>query len=112
MTDFEIQEFAALNSSSNIYKLVGPVLLKQERTEAEQAVKARLEFIASEIKRVEKQIMEMQEQGEAKKMEVNVTREGAWPRANVLFGRGRISDSSSSTQVFELQSQMQPATSA
>ena len=49
---------------------MGPVLLKQERTEAVQAVEARLEFISSEIKRIEKQIKEMQEEGEAKKMEV------------------------------------------
>lgn len=35
-----------------------------------QAVEARLEFIGSEIKRIEKQIGEMQEEGEAKKMEV------------------------------------------
>ena len=87
MTNVVSQEFAALSSNSNIYKLVGPVLLKQERTEAEQAVKARLEFIAAEIKRVEKQIMEMQEQGEAKKMEVNFTRDGQCSGANVVFGR-------------------------
>lgn len=65
-----IQEFTTLPPTSTIYKLVGPVLLKQERTDAVQAVEGRLEFIGAEIKRIEKQIGEMQEEGEAKKMEV------------------------------------------
>lgn len=42
-------EFAQLDDDSNIYKLVGPVLLKQEKTEATMAVKGRLEFIEKEM---------------------------------------------------------------
>ncbi|KAI4231798.1 MAG: hypothetical protein L6R40_007602, partial [Gallowayella cf. fulva] len=65
------KEFANLTSSpSTIYKLIGPVLLKQEKAEAESAVEGRLEFIEKEIKRVEKLIGDMQEQSEGKKMEV------------------------------------------
>lgn len=42
-------EFASLNEESNIYKLVGPVLLKQDKTEAVMAVNGRLEFIEKEM---------------------------------------------------------------
>ena len=42
-------EFAQLDDDSNIYKLIGPVLLKQEKTEATMAVNSRLEFIEKEM---------------------------------------------------------------
>lgn len=42
-------EFAALDDDANIYKLVGPVLLKQERGEAQRTVSGRLEFIEKEM---------------------------------------------------------------
>jgi prefoldin beta subunit len=42
-------EFAGLDDESNIYKLVGPVLLKQDKTEATMAVNGRLEFIEKEM---------------------------------------------------------------
>ena len=58
------------------------MLLKQERAEATQAVDARLKFISSEIKRIEKQIKEMQEEGEAKKMEVILP----WPWIQTQIG--------------------------
>ncbi|KAJ5773595.1 hypothetical protein N7457_008491 [Penicillium paradoxum] len=57
-------EFAQLDDDSNIYKLVGPVLLKQEKTEATMAVKGRLEFIEKEIKRIEDEIDSTQEKSE------------------------------------------------
>lgn len=43
------REFASLDESANIYKLVGPVLLKQDKTEAVLAVDGRLEFIENEM---------------------------------------------------------------
>lgn len=42
-------EFAQLDDESNIFKLVGPVLLKQDKTEATMAVNGRLEFIEKEM---------------------------------------------------------------
>lgn len=44
-----IKEFKLLNDGANIYKLVGPVLLKEEKTEAVMAVDGRLEFIDKEM---------------------------------------------------------------
>ncbi|KAK0382668.1 hypothetical protein NLU13_9974 [Sarocladium strictum] len=64
------KEFDALQDDETIYKLVGPVLLKQEKFEAENTVKGRLDFIGSEITRYEGLIKESQEKIEKKKMEI------------------------------------------
>ncbi|RFU30859.1 hypothetical protein B7463_g5504, partial [Scytalidium lignicola] len=64
------KEFANLNDDANIYKLVGPVLLKQDKAEAVMAVDGRLEFIVNEIKRVEKQIKDVQEKSDKLRMEI------------------------------------------
>lgn len=44
-----MQEFTKLAEDANIYKLVGPVLLKQEKSEAVLAVNGRLEYIEKEM---------------------------------------------------------------
>ncbi|KAK8221999.1 Prefoldin subunit 6 [Zalaria obscura] len=64
------KEFSTLSEDANIYKLVGPVLLKQDTTEAKSTVEGRLDFIEKEIKRIEKQITDIQQKSEEKKMEV------------------------------------------
>lgn len=43
------QEFSVLNEDANIYKLIGPVLVKQDRAEAVMNVDKRLEFIEAEM---------------------------------------------------------------
>ncbi|MCJ1481260.1 hypothetical protein MMC06_001417 [Schaereria dolodes] len=65
------KEFSKLGEDANIYKLVGPVLLKQDKSEAVLAVDGRLDFIEKEIRRVEMQINDLQSNGEKKKIEVN-----------------------------------------
>lgn len=42
-------EFKGLAEDATIYKLVGPVLLKQDTTEAKSTVDGRLEFIEKEM---------------------------------------------------------------
>lgn len=42
-------EFANLDDDAAIYKLVGPVLLKQDTAEAKSTVEGRLEFIGGEM---------------------------------------------------------------
>ncbi|MCJ1226324.1 hypothetical protein MMC12_002974 [Toensbergia leucococca] len=64
------KEFSTLAEDANIYKLVGPVLLKQDRNEAVLAVDGRLAYIEKEIKRMERQIKDVQEKSESMKMEV------------------------------------------
>ncbi|RPA75581.1 Prefoldin beta-like protein [Ascobolus immersus RN42] len=63
-------EFDALEDDAAIYKLVGPVLMKQEKEEARLNVKKRLEYITGDMKRVEDKIKDIQEKSEAKKMEI------------------------------------------
>ncbi|CAK48609.1 prefoldin subunit 6 [Aspergillus awamori] len=64
------KEFNSLDDESNIYKLIGPVLLKQDKNEAMMAVNGRLEFIEKEIKRIEGQIQENQDKADKKRAEI------------------------------------------
>jgi prefoldin beta subunit len=64
------KEFKSLSSDSNIYKLVGPVLLKQDNDDAKRTVDGRLEYIEKEIKRVEGTIKELQEKSEKMRNEL------------------------------------------
>ncbi|KAL1975589.1 hypothetical protein VTN31DRAFT_3981 [Thermomyces dupontii] len=64
------QEFNSLDPDANIYKLVGPVLLKQDKSEAVMAVEGRLNFIEKEIQRIESQIKEINEKSEKKRTEI------------------------------------------
>jgi len=50
--------------------MVGPVLLKQEKSEALTAVNGRLEFIAKSIKDTEDRVKELQETSEKKRLEL------------------------------------------
>ncbi|KAL1907035.1 Prefoldin subunit 6 [Sporothrix stenoceras] len=53
------KEFENLKDGESIYKLVGPILLKQEKFEADSTVKGRLDFIDKEISgRLEDEIKE------------------------------------------------------
>ncbi|KAI9031936.1 Prefoldin [Phycomyces nitens] len=61
------KEFGLLKSDANIYKLIGPVLVKQDKSEATTNVKNRLDLIGSEIKRVETQLKELTDKSEMKK---------------------------------------------
>ncbi|POS86283.1 hypothetical protein EPUL_001205, partial [Erysiphe pulchra] len=64
-------EFSNLtDENAKIYKLVGPVLLKQDKAEAVLAVDARLEFINNEIKRVEEKIKELRSKSDAIRIQV------------------------------------------
>ncbi|KAG7294057.1 hypothetical protein NEMBOFW57_004119 [Staphylotrichum longicolle] len=78
------EEFEKLKDGETIYKLIGPVLLKQDRTDAESTVKGRLEFIDKEISRLETHIKELQGKMEKKKgeiIQVQTSAQGAGPQA-------------------------------
>ncbi|KAJ4387282.1 Prefoldin subunit 6 [Gnomoniopsis smithogilvyi] len=79
-------EFEKLKEGEEIYKLVGPVLLKQDKVEAEATVDGRLEFIGKEIERQEDQIREIQEKierikGEIIKIQTSAQAQAAAPPA-------------------------------
>ncbi|KAL4985020.1 Prefoldin [Aspergillus falconensis] len=63
-------EFNSLDDDASIFKLIGPVLLKQDKTEALMAVNGRLEFIEKEIQRIEGQIKENQDKSDKKRAEI------------------------------------------
>ncbi|ORX62244.1 Prefoldin beta-like protein [Hesseltinella vesiculosa] len=63
-------EFEKLDEDASIYKLVGPVLVKQERSEAKSNVKNRLDLISGEIKRVEAQLKDLSDKADKKKTEI------------------------------------------
>ncbi|CBX98320.1 hypothetical protein LEMA_P097290.1 [Plenodomus lingam JN3] len=65
-----IQEFDILDDDANIYKQIGPVLLKQDKAEAVMAVNGRLEFIEKQIQDVEKKIKGIQDKAENIKTEI------------------------------------------
>ena len=50
--DMVLQEFKMLDDGANVYKLVGPILAKQDLSECVQNVKTRIEFIDKEIARL------------------------------------------------------------
>jgi prefoldin beta subunit len=64
------KEFANLTPNSTVFKLVGPVLVPQDHTEARTNVETRLEFIRGEMKRVDTQIKDSEEHLEKKKLEL------------------------------------------
>ncbi|TFY72330.1 hypothetical protein EVG20_g643 [Dentipellis fragilis] len=64
------KEFNQLTPNNTVYKMVGPVLVKQEQNEAKSNVDKRLDFIRSEIKRIEGQLKEVGEKSEKKKLEI------------------------------------------
>ncbi|KAK5074657.1 Prefoldin subunit 6 [Lithohypha guttulata] len=64
------KEFKGLAEDSDIYRLVGPVLLKQDKSEANSTVDGRLDFIGKEITRTETRIKEIQQGSEKKRVEL------------------------------------------
>ena len=60
-------ELDLVQPDSNVYKLTGPVLVKQDLSEAKLNVGKRLDYIQGELKRHESSINEMQTKQEQKK---------------------------------------------
>ncbi|GAA6020032.1 hypothetical protein JCM8202_004961 [Rhodotorula sphaerocarpa] len=64
------KELASLTPNNKVYKLVGPVLMKQEQEEAKHNVDKRLEWINDEIKRAETKLKDVSSKLEEKKGEI------------------------------------------
>ncbi|KAM6923883.1 prefoldin subunit 6 [Xenentodon cancila] len=58
------EELDLLNSSNTVYKLIGPVLVKQDLDEAKATVTKRLEYINGEIQRYETLLKDMEKRSE------------------------------------------------
>ncbi|XP_063152219.1 prefoldin subunit 6 isoform X2 [Candoia aspera] len=58
------EELDLLDSSNSVYKLIGPVLVKQDTEEAKATVGKRLDYITGEIKRYEAQMQDYERKSE------------------------------------------------
>ncbi|KAJ3343153.1 hypothetical protein HDU93_009703 [Gonapodya sp. JEL0774] len=64
------EEFSTLKPDAVIYKLIGPVLVKQDMVEAKSNVDKRLEFINIEIKRADALIKDLSEKQEKRQEQI------------------------------------------
>ena len=58
------QELDLLHDSAHVYKMVGPVLMKNDLDDAKQTVEKRLEFINGERKKLEASFVEKEEKAQ------------------------------------------------
>ncbi|XP_063628223.1 prefoldin subunit 6 [Cydia splendana] len=68
------EELLLLKKDAEVYKLIGPVLVKQDLEEAKQNVAKRMEFITKEIKRTDGHISALENKQEALQENVNKLR--------------------------------------
>uniref|UniRef100_A0A804PQT5 C3H1-type domain-containing protein n=1 Tax=Zea mays TaxID=4577 RepID=A0A804PQT5_MAIZE len=61
------QELELLSDGANVYKLIGPVLVKQDLVEAKANVKKRIEYISAELKRMDRALKDLEEKQNNKK---------------------------------------------
>ncbi|KAJ8449939.1 hypothetical protein Cgig2_029301 [Carnegiea gigantea] len=62
-----LKELDLLNEDANVYKLIGPVLVKQDLAEANANVRKRIEYISAELKRLDATLQDMEEKQNSKK---------------------------------------------
>ncbi|XP_071981547.1 prefoldin subunit 6 [Engystomops pustulosus] len=58
------EELVLLDDSNTVYKLIGPVLVKQDLEEAKSTVDKRLQYINGEIKRYETVLKDLEQRSE------------------------------------------------
>ena len=73
------KEFEILEPSGIIWKLVGPVMVKQDRDEARANVDKRIEFITGDIAKAEEAIKILENEFEVKREELMKLQEFATP---------------------------------
>ncbi|GMH01490.1 hypothetical protein Nepgr_003329 [Nepenthes gracilis] len=62
-----LKELELLNDDANVYKLIGPVLVKQDLAEANANVRKRIDYISAELKRLDSTLNDMEEKQNSKK---------------------------------------------
>ncbi|XP_073156564.1 prefoldin subunit 6 [Henckelia pumila] len=62
-----LKELDLLNAEANVYKLIGPVLVKQDLAEANANVRKRIEYISAELKRLDSTLQDLEEKQNSKK---------------------------------------------
>ncbi len=61
-----------MDEDANVFKLIGPALIKQDLVEAKSNVTKRLEFIRGELERADSQIKSLEGKSKDKEAEVRV----------------------------------------
>ncbi|BAT72714.1 prefoldin subunit 6 isoform X2 [Vigna umbellata] len=62
-----LKELDLLKEDANVYKLIGPVLVKQDLAEANANVRKRIEYISAELKRLDATVQDLEEKQNSKK---------------------------------------------
>ncbi|KAI3697533.1 hypothetical protein L6452_30626 [Arctium lappa] len=62
-----LKELDLLSEDANVYKLIGPVLVKQDLAEANANVRKRIEYISAELKRLDSTLQDLEEKQNSKK---------------------------------------------
>ncbi|KAJ3671510.1 hypothetical protein LUZ60_007589 [Juncus effusus] len=65
-----LKELELLKEDANVYKLIGPVLVKQDLAEANANVKKRIEYISAELKRLDGNLRDLENKQNTKKESV------------------------------------------
>ncbi|PSS04899.1 Prefoldin subunit like [Actinidia chinensis var. chinensis] len=61
-----LKELDLLNEDANVYKLIGPVLVKQDLAEANANVRKRIEYISAELKRLDATLQDLEDKQNSK----------------------------------------------
>jgi len=61
------EELGVLENEANVYKLIGPALIKQDLDEAKANVSKRIDYISGELKRLDKTIEELDQKQDAQR---------------------------------------------
>ncbi|RID53345.1 hypothetical protein BRARA_G00746 [Brassica rapa] len=62
-----LKELDLLEDDANVYKLIGPVLVKQDLAEANANVRKRMEYISAELKRIDATLQDNEGQQNSKR---------------------------------------------
>ncbi|KAM1138577.1 hypothetical protein COP1_036494 [Malus domestica] len=62
-----LKELDLLSEDANVFKLIGPVLVKQDLAEARANVRKRIEYISAELKRLDATLQDLEEKQNSKK---------------------------------------------
>ena len=71
-----LKELDLLEDESSVFKLIGPVLVKQELVEVKNNVTKRVEFIKNDIKRLEGNVKKFEQQQETVKGNIAALQKG------------------------------------
>ncbi|GAV76093.1 Prefoldin_2 domain-containing protein [Cephalotus follicularis] len=62
-----LKELDLLDKDANVYKLIGPVLVKQDLAEANANVRKRIDYISAELKRLDATLQDLEDKQNSKK---------------------------------------------